>query len=176
MAGVATAAHFYTRVYELLEDGNGTARALGATERFARRRTSTKDRTQLSVRAKPTPMVDVFVPDMPAEPNVASELSDEHLYRITILVRRYYHLRFESDPDTVEELQVRMMDDRGRVRAVLCHPANLRTTEAGAATGVSSVVPRGSRLEKTEPLGDGNDRLVIMLDTFEGAYSFNPDA
>jgi hypothetical protein len=174
MAGVTTAAHFFTRVYELLVDGHGTARALASGERFLRRRTSTKDRTQLSARAKPTPMVDVFVPAMPADFGAADELTDDHLYHLTILVRRYYHLRFESDPDTVEALQVRMMNDRARVRAVLCHPSNMLTTQAGDDTGISGLAPRGSALERSEPFGDGADRLVVITDTFEAEWSFDP--
>lgn len=175
---VSTAAHLFTRVYELLCDGDGTARTLASAERFVRRHTSMRDRSVLAVRSAKTPMVDVFVLAMDADFGAADELTNDHMYRLTLAVQRHYHLTYESDPAVVEALQVRVLNDYAKTRAVLCHPSNLVQTEAGNDTGIggSGFAPRGSKIQRAEPIGSGADRLVVMLDTYEAEFSFNPDA
>lgn len=174
-----TSAHLYARIYEVLCDGRGVRRTIPEAYRFARRSTSTDDRTRLSTRAKTRPMVDVSIDIAAADFGAADELADEHLYRCTIVVRRYYFLGYESDPAAVESTLVRVFDDYCRTRAALCHPANLVQTEAGNDTGIGgpALVPTGtSETETPEEAGTGRDRLLIATDTYEAAFSYDPDA
>lgn len=176
-----TVAHLRARIYEVLCGGKGIARTLSTEtpdHTFQRLYTSREDRTRLSIRAKQKPVVHVSIVKVP-DVEIVDELTSSHVYRIEVRVTRYYHLAFESDPASVDAVLDREFDDGCRVRAVLGHPANLVTTEAGKATGLggSSLRPRGAT-EGDDPddVASGVDRLVERVDVFDGVFDFSPDA
>jgi hypothetical protein len=171
-----TIEHLYTRIYEVLCDGKGVARTIPEAFRFQRRYTSTADATVLSTRAVAKPLVYVARRRSPVDLGAADELYDSHLYRVELAIVRYYHAGWEGGLSAAE---ARAFDDMCRVRAALCHPGNLLVTEDGKETGIAAPALRAVTLgeqQAAEDLGNGRDRLLREVDTYEAAFDYSPDA
>lgn len=173
-----TIANLRARIYEILCDGAGVARTLAESDRFQRLTTTRGVRDALSIRAGEQPIVHVSIRSDPDIDGIA-ELTDDHLYRIQVRITRYYHIAYDSDPESVDTTLDRAFDDRCRTRAVLGHPANLAKTEAGDDTGIagSSLRLRGmSEGDSPDDVLSGADRLHVEIDVYEAEFSFSPDA
>lgn len=173
-----TIASLRERIYEILCDGSGVVRALAPAHRFQRLTTTRGARDALSVRAGERPIVHVSIRG-DADIDGIAELTDDHLYRLQVRITRYYHIAYDSDPESVDATLDRAFDDRCRTRAALGHPANLVQTEAGKPTGIagSSLRLRGiSEGDNPDDALSGADRLHVEIDVYEAAFSFSPDA
>lgn len=182
MSAASTTAHLLTAITEALTTDRtdpSRPRALTSTQLFVKGYPPGYDRGVRSVRARVRPGAFALIVRQQPLPGVADEIASEHLYRVTIVVSRDYHLGYELDPSTVHATMARVADDSMRVRSALCWPGALEETADGDPTGMA-----GSALEpldalgvvSIETVGDGRDRLVNARDTYTAIFRYAPDA
>jgi hypothetical protein len=178
---VATSlANAYVRIYEVLCEGRGTNRALAAGYFRRGGPPGFLGETARAPRARDTPRVFVHISSGGAMPGYPTEMHDEHLYQLDVVLLRDHWLGYQGGPDAVEAALVRIADDHMKIAAALCWPGNLATTHAGTDTGLcgaGALARGGSRFEVVSQTALGRDgRLVQVRDVFTGAFAFDPDA
>lgn len=173
-----TTAYAYERIYEVLIDGNGANRTLASSDRFVRGYPPGYSLDERATRAKLTPAIFVAFSEWSASDFAAGELTNDHIYLISVTVFRDHWLGFQGDPAEVQAQQVKADNAFLRMRAALCWPGNLVQTEGSNATGFASdaldASKATSRMVRDANLG-GNDRLLQYVDKFRAVFSFAPD-
>ena len=129
-------APLFTRIYEVLCDGNGDARTLGATDRFTRGSYPGQDPAHAARDARRAKRLWVQLTGLSAAPE--SPTSAKATYEATLRLDLTYVL----DPEPLKTTawattQSTMALDQHRVAGVLGWPGNLTQTEASAATGLA---------------------------------------
>lgn len=167
----------YERIYEVLVDGSGTGRTLAAADRFNRGFPPGFAADLRATRAKEKPAV--FAVITSGDRLLHGEMSDSHLYMVTVQIWRDHWLGYEGDPSEVEAQLVEASDRHFKLSAALCYGGTLKQTEAANATGFASeaLLAGGFKLQRVNVLGDGgrDGRLLQYVDTFTGAFEFDPD-
>lgn len=173
-----TTTYAYERIYEVLVDGNGADRALAAADRFSRGYPPGFSNDMRAGRSKARPAVFVAISQFAVNPLASGEMTDKHLYEITISIFRDHWLGFQGDFAEVQAQQVKADNAFLRMRAALCFPGNLVQTEASNATGFGGEAldasKATSKMVRVANLG-GNDRLLSYIDTFRAVFEFEPD-
>jgi hypothetical protein len=175
-----TTEHLLLAIEEVLTSTTGKVRELAAAHQFGKGLPPGVDTQLRSVRCRDhanRKAVFVAIGEIVVSDEVTTELASDHLYELSIVISRDYHLGYEFAADEVRATMIRVSDDFMRVRKALCHPSALDETVGETATGIAhgGLRSTGAKSQlRVERIGEGRDRLVNALDRFECAFLFTP--
>lgn len=125
-----------TVIYEALTTERTTSRALPA-DRLFRRLAARRDDASTAAQVIAGPLVLVVLRDLQVAPGPEMAPSDRLRYTGLCEVTRYYHAANDLFSEEMERARLRAADDLHLVRAALCWPGALATTDGTAeATGI----------------------------------------
>lgn len=155
----------FTRVYEVLVDGAGAARALAAANRFGDEWYPDLPDSQLSILARSKKRV--WVALGPTTPAMEHETSATRSYWITLTLSLAYFIEPGARVDTQwRTVAATMATDVHLVRGALTWPGNLSQTNAGAETGLAD--GKLEFLDYTPSPPNGIDRVWRAVARYRG--------
>tara|TARA_R100001230_G_C5652905_1_gene157873 strand:+ start:300 stop:809 length:510 start_codon:yes stop_codon:yes gene_type:complete len=124
-----------TRVEEVLCDGAGIERTIGAAHRF--QRGAYPDEVASSTGTAAMVRKGMFASVTSATPMRQPEMHDVLMYDLTVRVEFYYHIVDPEVHTTFRNTLGAIATDVHRARGALCYPGNLLQTAAAEPTGLS---------------------------------------